>query len=469
MRYIQTLIGTCCLLISAGAAAEEAIKTFKAGERVKAAEINANFQAIMDEVEAARAEIADAVSFEGLEDVYDGLEEEAEEATSALESSAAAVVACSAEDTSCVIVGNKASVTCSAGETGKLKSVLSSPYANAAFLLVEIEGNCIEDNLLVTRGAAFYTKPGASTKASITAVTDRALTCVQNYCFFQNIDINGSFLTVRGSTVVLEKDITVTDTTPAYSATAIASEGGLLILGSNVTIDGSMFVEHSNVQTKFFASSSSEIGNTVTGKIMLRGGNLLVKHDLTAPQIEAQFGSTVELKYGNFDIDSIVGEVGSVINLVMGSDGSLATEGISLRRGSHLNGFFNNSSNTNAFEMTAADDGSFPGPGVLYLDTLSSAMLYLNSTAKIRKIYLEGASAISVTQADVEVDELLLFSGSQARSNGGGSDQIIVKEAMTLKSNVVVEAGLIDLRATGNDISDYCNAVDADPNLCSEP
>ena len=63
MRYIQTLIGTCCLLISAGAAAEEAIKTFKAGERVKAAEINANFQAILDEVEAARAEIADAVSF----------------------------------------------------------------------------------------------------------------------------------------------------------------------------------------------------------------------------------------------------------------------------------------------------------------------------------------------------------------------------------------------------------------------
>jgi hypothetical protein len=47
-------------------AAEEALTIFKAGDKVKAAEINANFELL-------RAAAADAVSFEGLDDVYGGL------------------------------------------------------------------------------------------------------------------------------------------------------------------------------------------------------------------------------------------------------------------------------------------------------------------------------------------------------------------------------------------------------------
>jgi len=254
MRYLQTLIGACCIVFSSWAAAEEAIKVFEAGERVKAAEINANFQVLLDEITQARAEIADAVSFEGIEDVYNGLDDssDGDAATaqfnarsglkslpgSTLKPTASSVVACSEEDTSCVIVGNKASVTCTAGETGKLQSVLASPLANAAFLLVEIDGDCVEDDLLVTRGAAFFSNRATAAKASISAVSDTAATCVNNYCYFGNIDINGRITAARGSSVILQENITFTDITPNVSPTVYAGEGAFFCLERILTYKG---------------------------------------------------------------------------------------------------------------------------------------------------------------------------------------------------------------------------------------
>ena len=65
MRYLQIAAIILCMCASSLSAAEEALTIFKAGDKVKAAEINANFELL-------RA-AADAVSFEGLDDVYGGL------------------------------------------------------------------------------------------------------------------------------------------------------------------------------------------------------------------------------------------------------------------------------------------------------------------------------------------------------------------------------------------------------------
>ncbi len=114
MRYLQTLIVVCCTFLSLAAFAEDSLTVFKAGDRVKADEMNANFKTLADAIEEANEALADAVSFEGMEDVYGGLSEEEEEASNFLERATADVVPCSESDTSCLINGNRASVVCSA-------------------------------------------------------------------------------------------------------------------------------------------------------------------------------------------------------------------------------------------------------------------------------------------------------------------------------------------------------------------
>ena len=183
MRYLQIAAIILCMCASSLSAAEEALTIFKAGDKVKAAEINANFELL-------RAAAADAVSFEGLDDGYGGVVSETVQASSSqsgisaqsdlisgvefkqvagrqnsVNALAETIIPCSAEDKSCVINGNKVSVKCD-GTLGKLGGVLASPLANAAFLKVEVEGDCVEA-MLVTRGAAFFSKTG--TRASITA------------------------------------------------------------------------------------------------------------------------------------------------------------------------------------------------------------------------------------------------------------------------------------------------------------
>ncbi len=462
MRYIQTLIGTCCLLISAGAAAEEAIKTFKAGERVKAAEINANFQAIMDEVEAARAEIADAVSFEGLEDVYGGLEEEAEEATSALESSAAAVVACSAEDTSCVIVGNKASVTCSAGETGKLQSVLSSPYANAAFLLVEIEGNCVEDNLLITRGAAFFSKNSSSSKASITAQTQRVATCVNNYCYFGNIDLNGQVLAARGSSLILEKDMLITHVGSNPSA-MVVTEGAFAMFGSNISVDGSFYAEDSS-STVFYGTN-----NTIADGMTVKSASVKAQFsELTTPSLRSWDGANVQLKYGTYDIDYINLSRGSTMNVFMpaGLGGELKTKSIFVTQGSVFEGNFDND---NGFTMDASSDGTFPDPGVLYLWDNSTAFLSYAGGASVRGIQLDSSVLrLAGTNGSLSVDTLVLRPGAQIKSNDT-SAPINVGTAITANALTSIQEGAVDISsATSVDIAGGCGSGAIYDDLCAE-
>ena len=167
MKY-RILICAALLTPVIALAETESLQTFKAGDRVKAAEMNANFSTL----EARIDTLKQSVTFDGLDDIYSGTAEtEAGSETSeslvqegvygaqlgTLNAAASTNNTPCTEDTGCVINGNRATVTCN-GEQGKLASLLKSEDAKAAFLIVEVIGNCVEDQLLVTRGAAFFSK-----------------------------------------------------------------------------------------------------------------------------------------------------------------------------------------------------------------------------------------------------------------------------------------------------------------------
>jgi hypothetical protein len=479
MRYLQTLIGACCIVFSSWAAAEEAIKVFEAGERVKAAEINANFQVLLDEITQARAEIADAVSFEGIEDVYNGLDDssDGDAATaqfnarsglkslpgSTLKPTASSVVACSEEDTSCVIVGNKASVTCTAGETGKLQSVLASPLANAAFLLVEIDGDCVEDDLLVTRGAAFFSNRATAAKASISAVSDTAATCVNNYCYFGNIDINGRITAARGSSVILQENITFTDITPNVSPTVYAGEGAFLFFGTNIDVQGNLYAEG--------GASLAVYGpnNTIEKSMYLKGADLVAQiGGLTVPRFTADVGANVQMKYGTFDIDYINVTGGSSMDVYMpaGVPGQLTTKSIWVTQGSEFRAQLLNDS---GLDMTAIADGTWPQPGFLYVWDSSTSYLSFTSGVQFRGMHLDGGGLLRLApqgENSISVGSLELQPGSQIKSNNAGSPNIVVTDSLTAKANTVIQYGAVDATGAVLDIADGCASNGLHGDLC---
>ena len=303
------------MVASMGIAAEE-LKEFQAGERVRAAEVNANFKALSDaiaEVEkqegpvgpqgAAGAQgpqgpqglqglkgVAGAqgpagpqgpagaqgatgpqgpigpqgpagdsdVTFAGLENVFaGGAEESASGGASASSmtwetlsqgwktvggrySPAATFTGCSPEN-GCVIKGNRATVTCAEGDVGKLAALLTAPEAKAAFLIVEVVGNCTEQNLLVTRGAAFFSKTdGGVPTGSITTLQagTPVVTCVSAYCHFGNIVLNGSVFPARGANFIMQENVTVN-----ASLALVAGEGAFVMFGKNITVNGLMFAD----------------------------------------------------------------------------------------------------------------------------------------------------------------------------------------------------------------------------------
>ena len=155
MRYLQSAAIILCMFASSLSAAEKALTVFKAGDKVKAAEINANFDLV-------RAAAADAVSFEGLDDVYGGVVPEPAQASgsqsqiseqaalmsgvefkqvagrqNSINALADAIIPCSAEDESCVISGNKVSVKCD-GTIGKLGGVLAAQTISKKQLKIQI-------------------------------------------------------------------------------------------------------------------------------------------------------------------------------------------------------------------------------------------------------------------------------------------------------------------------------------------
>jgi hypothetical protein len=462
MRYLQTLIVVCCTFLSLAAFAEDSLTVFKAGDRVKADEMNANFKTLADAIEEANEALADAVSFEGMEDVYGGLSEEEEEASNFLERATADVVPCSESDTSCVINGNRASVVCSAGETGKLKSVLESPYANAAFLLVEIQGECVEDNLLITRGAAFFSKD-RSAKASITASTDTAATCIGHYCYFGNINVNGRLTAGRGASLILQENMIITDITTDtdWSPAIYAGEGAFLMFGSNLDIDGNIFAEGGASLAMYGA------GNTFSQNLTLKGAEFVASGGgFKAARMSALEGARIQLKNGTFEIDAVAVSSGSNLSLwhMPQVPGGLTTNYITVSDGSHLRAEM-----YNGFDMTGAADGSFPDPGVLYIWDSSTAYFGYGGNVKLRGVQIAGGSLLRlapVAGVPFEVDGLGLGYGSQITSNNSSFANIVVKKTLSADTNSFIQYGAVDASQATLDISKGCASLGLQGDLC---
>jgi hypothetical protein len=493
MRYLQTLIVVCCTSLSLAAFAEDSLTIFKAGDTVKAAEINANFELI-------RAAAADAVSFEGLEDVYQGIVSETEEVSSTQAQSSVptplmsglepdrealmnnsvnaitdAIVPCSAEDESCVITGNKASVQCD-GTTGKLSEVLASPLANAAFLKIEVEGDCVE-SMLVTRGAAFFSKAG--TRASITARGDQFAVAVADYVHFENIDLNGRLTVGRGAMVILEKDVKLvsdpTRNTNTGDTAIYAAEGGFVKIGQNVDIEGSVIVQEAQINTY-----GNEIN--VSRQIIVNGGSFgatsafipgtgTLPAGLTTPSFVAVQGAVVNLRNGNFNLGTLQVSGSSVsINSATASPvTSLETGGIWVNNGGNL------ALSLASFVMNDQYNGFLSG-GISIWDN-STASVGIARDTSFPTLSVVGGSNLRLAQAFqsgrylLTVQDLTVGWGSIINSNAagnGGISNILVENSIKAGYNSFIQYAVVDTSSPPPTLSiaDGCASKGIHSDLC---
>ncbi|MDA8702709.1 hypothetical protein N9M30_02005 [Pseudomonadales bacterium] len=491
MRYLQSAAIILCMCASSLSAAEEALTIFKAGDKVKAAEINANFELL-------RAAAADAVSFEGLDDVYGGVVSETVQASSSqsgisaqsdlmsgvefkqvagrqnsVNALAETIIPCSAEDKSCVINGNKVSVKCD-GTLGKLGGVLASPLANAAFLKVEVEGDCVEA-MLVTRGAAFFSKTG--TRASITAREDQFAVAVADYVHFENIDLNGRLTVGRGAMVILEKDVKLvsdpTRSTNTGDLAIYATEGGFVKLGRNIDIEGSIIV--GNATLNVYGD-----GVNVSSQIIVNGGSLEadsqfvpgvgnVLAGLTTPNFIAVYGAVVNLKNGAFNFNNldVNGATVSISSTGATPISSLETGGIWVHNGGSLN-------LSKLSSIVFNDKSTAFLNGTLSLWDNSTAFISIDQNASIPALQVVTGSQLRlgpVAGSYFTVQNLAVGWGGHITSNsstGDGSKNIVVENSLTATANSAIQWGIVDRSNPPStlNIADGCASKGINSDLC---
>ena len=495
MRYLQSAAIILCMFASSLSAAEEALTVFKAGDKVKAAEINANFELI-------RAAAADAGSYEGLSDAFQGGLTSAEPAQasgsqsqisaqaalmSGVESKqvadrqnsiyalADAIIPCSAEDESCVINGNFVTVKCD-GTTGKLGGVLASPLANAGFLKVEVEGDCVE-SMLLARGVAFFSKTG--TRASITAIGDQFAVAVADYVHFENIDLNGRLTVARGAMVILEKNVTlVSDPTRETVAGDIAiyvAEGGFVKLGQNIDIEGSivvmngilnMYGDQINVSRLIFVNG----GSVAATSFFVPGvGTRLA--GVTTRSFIATRGAVVNLMNGAYDFDNLD---------VNGATVSITSDGVSPISSFETGGIFvHNGGALNLRLASLVFHDEFTGflGGTISLWDGSTAEIGIMQDTSFPQLNVLSGSILRFAQAFqsgrymLTVQDLVVGWGGIIKSNaagGGGINNLTVENSITAAHNSHIQFGVVDVSSPPSalDITRGCESKGIDSDLC---
>jgi hypothetical protein len=365
---------------------------------------------------------------------------------------AEAIIPCSAEDKSCVIKGNEVSVKCDASP-GKLSGVLASPLANAAFLKVAIEGDCVE-SMVVTRGVAFFSKAG--TRASITSIGDQFAVAVGHYVHIENIDLNGQLTVARGAKVILEKDVKlVKDATREGNTTGdtaiYATEGSFVKIGRNVDIDGSVII--GNATLNMYGD-----GINVSSSIIVNGGSLeantehvpgvgTVLAGVTTPHFIAVYGAVVNLmngsfNFGNLDVNGATVSVSSRGTTTPIS--SLETGGIWV----HNSGFLN-LSQLQSFVMNDKFEGFQNGAIALWDNSSASISIDQNTSFPTLAVgsnsYLRLAP---VNAAKFTVQNLSVGWGSSILSNsstGSGSRNILVTNQIVAEHNSAIQYGIVDV------------------------
>jgi hypothetical protein len=482
MKYQIALFSA--LLMSVSVHAEtESLKTFKAGDRVKAAEMNSNFSTL----ESRLNTLKDSVTLDGLDDIYSGTAEtEAGGETSRLSveasvygaelqirnTRASTTNAPCTEANGCVINGNRATVTCN-GEQGKLASLLKSPDAKAAFLIVEVIGNCVESQLLVTRGAAFFSKnnTGSISAPQVNGNNGRAIVCAAAYCHFGNITVNGQFESVRGAILVLQENVAINrDLTTLY-----AGEGSFTVIGKNIDMSG-WIVAESGANIRVYGPDNTAqqviVRNT---DLTARPGAGYTTVGLKADILQVTGGSRVELSNDLYSLENSTLNLstsafefgGVVVNhgsyLLLGGT-SISIGGLTIEDNSHVR-----LRPLESFVMTDPADGTYPERGKLSLSQNSTLSLEFTQDISIRSVGLREGTSVNLAptnNAVLSVTDLSVNHGGKVTANSAtvismnvsGGELLAYRGAM-IQDGVVGAAGAtlnVEQACTFGNVLDFC-------------
>jgi hypothetical protein len=465
--------------------AADELTQFKAGDRVKAAEMNANFSTLEARLDALK----ESVSFDGLDDIYSGTAET--EAGGNDETSGFSVQAgvygaelkrinttatttntpCT-EANGCVINGNRATVTCN-GEQGKLASLLKSPDAKAAFLIVEVIGNCVESQLLVTRGAAFFSKnnTGSISAPQVNGNNGKAVVCAAAYCHFGNITVNGQFESVRGAILVLQENVAINrDLTNLY-----AGEGSFTVIGKNIDMSG-WIVAESGANIRVYGPDNTAqqviVRNT---DLTARPGAGYTTVGLTADILQVTGGSRVELSNDLYSLEDSTLNLstsgfefgGVVVNhgsyLLLGGT-SISIGGLTIEDNSHVR-----LRPLESFVMTDPADGTYPERGKLSLSQNSTLSLEFTQDISIRSVGLREGTSVNLAptnNAVLSVTDLSVNHGGKVTANSAtvismnvsGGELLAYRGAM-IQDGVVGAAGAtlnVEQACTFGNVLDFC-------------
>jgi hypothetical protein len=485
MKYQIALVAA--LLMSNSVYAETgSLKTFKAGDRVKAAEINGNFTSLDNKIDALKQ----SVTFAGLDDIYSGTaEQQAGTSAEALawdqmkqvysqvrspssnlrSASSSSDAACTAAN-DCVINGNRATVTCN-GEQGKLASLLKSPDAKAAFLIVEVIGNCVEDQLLVTRGAAFFSKnnTGSISAPQVNGNNGRAIVCAAAYCHFGNITVNGQFESVRGAILVLQENVAINrDLTTLY-----AGEGSFTVIGKNIDMSG-WIVAESGANIRVYGPDNTAqqviVRNT---DLTARPGNGYTSVGLKADILQVTGGSRVELSNDLYSLENSTLNLstsafefgGVVVNhgsyLLLGGN-SVSIGGLTIADNSHAR-----LKPLGSFVMADAAAGTYPEKGKLSLSQNSTLSLEFSQDISIRSIGLREGTAVNLAptnNAVLSVTDLSVNHGGKVTANYATSKSMTVNGSVLAYRGAMIQNGVVGLGGSATtEVSQACawgNVID---------
>ena len=455
--------------------AADELTEFKAGDRVKAAEMNANFSTLESRLDTLNK----SVTFDGLDDIYSGTAEtEAGGEASGLSVQAGVYGAelkrfnttasttntpCT-EANGCVINGNRATVTCN-GEQGKLASLLKSKDAKAAFLIVEVIGNCVEDQLLVTRGAAFFSKNngGSISAPQVDGNNGRAVVCAAAYCHFGNITINGQFESVRGAILVLQENVSINrNFTNLY-----AGEGSFTVIGKNIDMSG-WIVSESGANIRIYGPDNTAqrvlIRNT---DLTARPGAGYTSVGLTADILEIKGGSRVELSNDLYSLEnptlnftSSAFEFGGVVvnhasYLLLGGS-SVSIGGLVVNDNSHVR-----LRPLGSFVMAdAAVAEVFPQKGALSLSQNSTLSLEFSQDISIRSLGLREGTAVNLVptnSAVLSVADLAINYGGKVTANSAAANSMIVNGPVLAYRGAMIQDGVVGLGGSATiNVSQAC-------------
>ncbi len=495
----QKLIIAALFTLLIPLAETQTLRTFKAGDRVKASEVNANFELIKEIAEDAAQAAMDAGSFDGLNDVYEGITpsnsqtvnsgprfgfesesikevaQSSQYGFSALNSDGSTVIPCSEEDPNCVITEDLADVTCD-GTPHRLSGVMSSPYATASFLKVRIEGDCVE-SMLVTRGSAFFSKPG--TRASITAVGDQAVLTISYYVHFENIDINGRMTAARGSMLILEKDVKISkdplkEGNGSGDLGLYAVEGAFVKMGRNVTIEGSAVIQNNATLNLYgdgiFISSQLNInGGMVEANSEYVAGVGNFSAGFSTPSINVVNGGKANFKNGSFNIENINVAINSSFNVsTIGANAisSLETGGIWISRGSSLNLY-------GLKELTISQESTGFLEGTIALWDNSTGQITIDNNEFIPAMQIDSSSYLRLAPVDgaqLSVGSLTLGYGASLTSNDGETNaNVVVTDSLNASYNTFIQHGVVDTsRASAVNIDFGCSSNGLHSDLCDD-